>query len=286
MQERIEFGKTGAKVSPMGMGTYYDPGWIFSAKLLKRQGNPDNKVKAIKAGVEAGINLIDTAELYESENLVKQAIQEIPREDLFIATKVWPTHFSYDKVIKSCDRSLRKLGMKYIDLYQLHFPSKTKKIDETMKAMEHLVNEGKIRHIGISNFSLDQTVKAVEALKKYDLVSTQMNFNLSHRNIEGDLLPYCRENKISILAYYPLGHGKLVSPDSSTSEVFKEISQNHGGKTAPQIVLNWFYSKFDFVFPIPRASNADHVMENAGSKGWKMSQDEVSKLESVFPQSS
>ncbi len=286
MQERIEFGKTGAKVSPMGMGTYYDPGWIFSAKLLKLQGNPESKVKAIKAGVEAGINLIDTAELYESENLVKQAIQEIPREDLFIASKVWPTHFSYDKVIKSCDRSLRKLGTKYIDLYQLHFPSKTKKIDETMKAMEHLVNEGKIRHIGISNFSLDQTVKAVQALKKYDLISTQMNFNLSHRNIEEDLLPYCKENKISILAYYPLGHGKLVLPGSSASEVFNEISQNHGGKTAPQIVLNWFFSKFDFVFPIPRASNANHVVENAGSMGWKLSQAEVNKLESVFPKSS
>ncbi len=285
MQQRIDFGKTGSKVSPMGMGTYYDPGWIFSAKLLKRQGNPKNKVKAIRAGIEAGINLIDTAELYESENLVSQAVEGLQREDLFIATKVWPSHFSYDKVVKSCERSLKKLGMKYIDLYQLHFPSKTRKIEETMKAMEYLVNEGKIRHIGISNFSLDQTRKAAESMKKYELTSTQMNFNIIHRGIEKDLLPYCKENNISILAYYPLGHGKLVTADSSSGKVIQEIGENHGGKTTPQIILNWFYSKYNFVFPIPRASNAVHVAENAGSMGWKMTEAEISQLESVFTQS-
>ncbi len=282
MEQRITFGKTGARVSPMGIGTYYDPGWIASAKLLKRQSNSENKIKAIRAGVEAGVNLIDTAELYESENLVREAVREMPREDLFIASKVWPSHFSYDKVIKSCNRSLKKLGMDYMDLYQLHFPSKRKDIGETMKAMEYLVDQGKIRHIGISNFTLEQTQAAVEALKKYEISSTQMNFNIAHRNIEADLLPYCRENGIAILAYFPLGHGKLVSPDPSTKAIVEEIGKNHGGKTPPQIALNWFYSKFDFVFPIPRASNADHVTENAGSMGWKMTDEEIRKLESAL----
>lgn len=286
MESRIAFGNTGSKVSPMGIGTFYDMGWIFSAKVLKRQSNRENKVKAIKAGIESGVNLIDTAEIYESENLVNKAIQGVPREDLFIASKVWPAHFSYEKVIKSCERSLRKLGTDYIDLYQLHFPSRTKGIEETMKAMEHLVDEGKIRNIGISNFSLAQTEAAVNSLKKHKIASTQMNFNISHRNIEKDLLPYCKENKIAILAYYPLGHGKLVSPESSASAIMEEIGKNHGGKTPPQIVLNWFYSKFDSVFPIPRASNADHVKENAGSMGWKMTQDEINKLESVLGSSS
>lgn len=286
MEQRVEFGKTGEKVSPMGIGTYYDPGWIASAKLLKRQGNSESKIKAIRAGVEAGVNLIDTAELYESENLVQEAVSDIPREDLFIASKVWPSHFSYDKVIRSCDRSLKKLGMDYIDLYQLHFPSKTKDIGETMRAMEYLVDQGKIRHIGISNFSLEQTKAAVNALRKHEISSTQMNFNISHRNIEADILPYCRENGIAILAYYPLGHGKLVSPNSSARAVVEEIGRNHGGKTPPQIALNWFYSKFNFVFPIPRASNADHVSENAGSMGWKMTSEEISKLESALSNSS
>lgn len=286
MEQKVNFGKTGVKVSPMGMGTYYDPSWIASAKLLKRQSNSESKVRAIRAGVDAGINLIDTAEIYESENLVGQAVGDIPREDLFIASKVWPMHFSYDKVIKSCNRSLKKLGMDYIDLYQLHFPSRSKDISETMKAMEFLLDQGKIRHIGISNFSLEQTKAAVDAMKKHEITSTQMNFNISHRNIEADLLPYCKENGIAILAYYPLGHGKLVSPDSTTGKVIEEIGKNHGGKTPPQISLNWFYSKFDFVFPIPRASNASHVTENAGSMGWKMTSEEVNSLESAFSNSS
>lgn len=286
MQPRVDFGKSGYKVSPMGMGTYYDPSWIFSAKILKRQANAENKVHAIRAGIEAGINLIDTAEIYESENLVRKATDGIPREDLFIASKVWPAHFSYDKVIKSCERSLKKLGTDYIDLYQLHFPSRTKNIGETMRAMEKLVDDGKIRHIGISNFSLSQTREAVESLKKHEIASTQMNFNISHRTIEADLLPYCKENGIAILAYYPLGHGKLVTPDQEVAKVIEDISNNHGGKTPPQIALNWFYSKFDFVFPIPRASTADHVTENAGSMGWKMTSEEVNRLESVFSGSS
>ncbi len=282
MAEKIPFGKSDFKVSQMGMGTYYDPGWIFSAKLLKRQANWENKVAAIKAGVENGVNLIDTAELYESENLVEKAIKPFDREDLFIATKVWPSHFSYDKVIKSCERSLKKLGLDYVDLYQLHFPSRIRDISGTMKAMEHLMDQGKIRNIGISNFDLERTKKAVESLKKYEIASTQMNFSVAHRDIENDLIPYCKENKIAILAYYPLGHGRLVSPDSKTAIVLKEISENHGGKSAPQIALNWFISKYDFVFPIPRASNADHVVENSGSMGWKMSEEEIRKLEQSF----
>ena len=282
MAEKIPFGKSDFKVSQMGIGTYYDPGWIFSAKVLKRQTKWENKVAAIKAGVDNGINLIDTAELYESENLVKKAIGPFEREDLFIATKVWPSHFSYEKVIKSCERSLKKLGLDYVDLYQLHFPSRIRDISETMRAMEHLMEQGKIRNIGISNFDLERTRKAAESLKKYEIASTQMNFSVAHRDIEKDLIPYCRENKIAILAYYPLGHGKLVSPGSRTASVLREISDNHGGKSAPQIALNWFMSKYDFVFPIPRASNADHVVENSGSMGWKMTEEEIRKLEESF----
>lgn len=282
MAGKIQFGKSGFNVSQMGMGTYYDPGWIFSAKVLKRQSRWQDKVAAVRAGIENGINLIDTAELYESENLVKKAIEPFRREDLFIATKVWPSHFGYDKVIKSCERSLRKLGLGYADLYQLHFPSRTRDISETMRAMEYLMDQGKIRNIGISNFDLEKTRQAVDSLKKYELASTQMNFSVAHRDIEKDLIPFCRENKMAVLAYYPLGHGKLVTPDQKTGNILKEIGRNHGGKTPPQIALNWFMSKYDFVFPIPRASNADHVVENSGSMGWNMTHDEVSRLEQSF----
>lgn len=279
MDERTDFGWTGEKVSPMGMGTYYDPGWIASAKLLKRQPRSDSILKAIRKGLENGINLIDTAELYGSENLVGEAIQGFDRDNLFIATKVWPSHFSYDKVIKACDKSLRNLGIKQIDLYQLHFPSKIKGIAETMRAMEDLVKQGKIRYIGISNFSLKQTIEAAEALKSNRIASTQMNYSVAHRDIEKDLLPYCTENEMAILAYYPLGHGRLVESSSFSGSVIEEIGKNHGGKSAPQIALNWFYSKHKSVFPIPRASNPDHVEENAKAIGWKMTDSEIELLE-------
>lgn len=282
MHERIIFGRTGQKVSPIGMGTYYDPKWIAAAKLFRKQSRSDSIIRAIKVGIDHGLNLIDTAELYGSENLVGSAIRDYERDELFIATKVWPTHFGYDKVIRSCNRSLKNLGVHKIDLYQLHFPSHFKDISETMKAMEALVDQGKIGHIGISNFSLSQTKEAVESMKKYEIASTQMHFSVAHRDIEEDLLPYCRDNGMAILAYYPLGHGKLVSASAFGTKTIEQISSNHEGKTAPQIALNWFHSKYDFVFPIPRASNPEHVVENAGSVGWKMTRAEIELLERTF----
>ncbi len=279
--ERVNFAGSDAKVSPIGVGTYYDFRWIVPARLLGIRPGRERRTAAIRAAIESGINLIDTAEIYQSEPLVADAIRGVPREDLFIATKVWPANFSYDKLIKSCERSLRKLNTGYIDLYQMHFPSRnSSKILEGLKAMEHLVDQGKIRYIGISNFSLNQTKMVVENLKKHPLSSTQMNYSVAHRNIEKDIIPYCRENRISVLAYFPLAHGKLTSESASWNNVMNEIEKNHGKKSITQIVLNWFISKYDFVFPIPRASNPDHVKENAGAMGWRMTPDEINLLES------
>ncbi len=279
MSVRVKLGKTDSDISPVGMGTYYDPGWLVSSKLLKIAPNAEKHINAIRAGIESGLNLIDTAEIYGTENLVSRAISGFEREELFIATKVWPTHFTKDKIKKSCERSLRNLGLKQIDLYQLHFPSRKIDIKETMGAMEELVDQGKIRHIGISNFNLAQMREAIDALKKYEIVSTQMRYSLIRREIERDLIPFCKDNNISVLAYYPLGHGKLSSGRIDNKPIIKKIEEKHGGKTVPQIVLNWFLSKYDFVFPIPRASDPDHVRENAGSIGWEMTPDEIETLE-------
>jgi len=278
--ERIRFAKTEAQVSPMGVGTYYDFRWIAPAKILGIKAGRQRRVEAIKSAIASGINLIDSAELYQSEPLVAEAIKGMPREEIFLATKVMPLHFSYDSLIKSCERSLRNLGTDYIDLYQMHFPSSNKnRIKEGLRAMEHLVDQGKIRYIGISNFTLAQTEEVVSWLKKYPLSSTQMNFSLAHRNIEKDIIPYCRENGIAILAYFPLGHGKLTGTSAINHDIMKAIENKHGKKTATQIVLNWFMSKYDFVSPIPRASNPDHVKENAGAMGWKMTPEEIEMLE-------
>ncbi len=280
--EYRSFGKTGFKVSMFGMGTYYDLGWIASAKFLRFSNGKERHVHALKSGIDAGVNLIDTAEIYGTEHLVGEASRGYDREKLFIASKVFMTHLRYDSVIKACNRSLKHLGMKYIDLYQVHFPNKFVKIAETMKALEKLVTEGKIRYIGVSNFSLEQMHQAEESLKENPLTSTQMPYNLFDRKLENVIIPHCVENKIAVLAYFPLAHGKLRSDRPKIRETVEELSRKHPEKTPAQIALNWFYSKHDQVFPIPRASNSEHVLENVGSTGWNLNEDEISLLEQSF----
>ncbi|ADY02271.1 aldo/keto reductase [Vulcanisaeta moutnovskia 768-28] len=277
MEYRV-FGKTGIKVSIMGMGTYYDPGWIILSRLGIRPGY-ERKLKALRVGLDGGINFIDTAEIYGSEPLVGETIKDFNREDLFIATKVWPTHLKYDVVIKAAKRSLERLGVKYVDLYQIHFPNRRIPITETMRAMEYLVDTGLIRFIGLSNFNLNQIIEAQGALKKYEIASIQMPYSLMDRAIEKDIIPYARKNGMAVIAYYPLDHGKLIR--SIPRDIIDLVSKNHGPKTPAQIALNWIITKHEHVFPIPRASNPDHVRENLGAVGWRLSQEEIEKLENI-----
>ncbi|MEM0287371.1 MAG: aldo/keto reductase [Nitrososphaerota archaeon] len=267
------FGKTGFNSSVIGMGTYYDPLWIFFANLGIRRGK-DEKIQAIKTGLEEGINLIDTAELYKSENIVADAIKDYKRDEIFIATKVSsPNHFSYHGVIKACEASLRRLQTSYIDLYQIHFPFRFGRIAEIMRALEKLVDDGKIKYIGVSNFSLEQMIKAQECMTKYELASTQMHYNLMHRSIEDDIMPYCIKNRMAILAYYPLAHGRLAR----NSRVY-EILEKYKGATPAQLALAWLTSRSQLVFPIPRASKSRHVAEDAKAGDLILEQADVEKL--------
>jgi diketogulonate reductase-like aldo/keto reductase len=282
MVEKIEFANTGVKVSRMGIGTYYDPWWILSAKVFNRRSGREEKIKAIRTAIDDGINLIDTAEIYGSEELVGEAIKGYEREDLFIASKVWPSHFSEEKVARSCERSLKRLGLKYMDLYQLHFPSRRIPIGETMGAMEKLVDQGKIRYIGISNFDIEKMESAISAMKRHQISSTQMPLNLTNRKNESTILPKVKEHKMAFLAYYPLGHGSLVNEAQFGNQLVSSIREKHGNVSPPQIALNWFYSKFDCVFPIPRASSSNHVHENSLSMGWSLDPSEIAALEQRF----
>jgi diketogulonate reductase-like aldo/keto reductase len=277
--EYREFGRTKVKVSLIGMGTYYDVSWIMKSRLLSRRAGKEEKIAALKRGIELGINLIDTAEMYDTEPLVAEAIRGHERDALFIATKVWSTHLRYNQVLKAAQRSLAKLQCDYIDLYQIHWPNPLVPIKETMRAMEKLVDDGKVRYIGISNFSLSQTKEAEEALSKHELASNQVQYNLKARKIETDLLPYCERNNIAIMAYRPVAHGALANPSGKLREILDEISQRHGGKTPAQIALNWLVNKSKIVFPIPRASRPERIMENVGAVGWNLDADDLVKLD-------
>jgi diketogulonate reductase-like aldo/keto reductase len=270
VMEYRSFGKTGERVSVIGMGTYYDPLWILISTLTRYRRHRERSIEAIKTGLRNGINFIDTAELYYTEEIVGEAIRDFKREELFIATKVsYPYHFSYDGIIKACEGSLMRLNTNYIDLYQLHMPFRLSKIREMMKAMEYLVDKGKIRYIGVSNFSLEQMQMAMQSTSRYEVVSNQVNYSLANRKIEKDLLPYCERERIAIVAYYPLAHGKLARE----SQLMEKLKQLYPDKTYSQIALNWLISRSEVVFPIPRASNPAHVEEDCGAAGWRITVD-------------
>jgi len=273
--ESKSFGWTQKQTTSVGLGTYYDFPWIVKSRM-GFIGGAEAKVAALKAGLDAGIRLIDTAEVYNSEPLVARAIDGFPREDLFIATKVMFLHLKRDALVKSLERSLKKLNVSYVDLYQVHQPSPFVPIAETMSAMEEMVDRGMIRYIGVSNFSLKQTIEANGALKKHRLASTQMPYHLADRRMEKEILPYCRKENMALLAYVPLGHGKLTS-----GRALSRVGQKYG-RTASQVALNWLLSQ-ENVFPIPRASTSAHVMENVGSAGWRMADEDRAELDRAYP---
>jgi len=273
------FGNGGPKVSEIGMGTYYDPLWIAMAKSTRSLRDAPTKVEALIAGLDGGMNFIDTAELYESEALVARAIKGRRKDELFIATKVWPNHLRRDALVRALENSLRRLETPYVDLYQVHFPSSSVPIAETMGAMEEMKEKGKLLYIGVSNFSLKQMIEANASLKRFPIMSNQVAYSLADREIEDDLLPYCESNKISILAYYPLGHGKLTRGGSAAK---MEVVCKAYSKTASQVALNWLVSGRN-VFAIPRASRAEHVRENLGASGWQLRPEDKAELERAFP---
>jgi len=269
-----DFAKTGRKVSEVGMGTYYDPMWVATAFLGWRRGGAA-KVDAIAAGLDSGVTLLDTAEIYGSEPLVAKAIHGRKREEIFLATKVWPNHLRRDALVRSFNKSLKRLGTNYIDLYQVHWPNPRVPIGETMAAMQQLIDDGKLMHPGVSNFNLEQLKEAQSALPRSELASVQLDYSLVHRHVEEGILPYCDTENIALLAYYPLGHGKLPSDQRLEKVASKE------GKTKAQVALRWLADKAN-VFPIPRASLAAHVRENVGAGDWRLSNDENRDLDADF----
>lgn len=280
-----EFARTGFKASVVGMGTYYDFGWILRSSITRKMPMEAMILESLKAGLDKGINLIDTAEIYRSEPVIAKAIDGLDRESLFIASKVFPTHYRREKLIRSCERSLKRLKTDYIDLYQLHFPSRFVPMSEVIGAMEELVDRGMIRNIGISNFSYSGMLEAEGALKRHKLMSTQMHYNLSHRKVEKDILPHCEKSGIALIPYYPLGHGKLAGDGAPLKTAAGEIAEKHGLKTNAQIALNYLVSRSPCIFPIPRARTPEHVAENAEVGGSLFDKEEIERLQSVYPAS-
>ena len=277
--ELKNLGRSDVKIPVLGLGT-----WGIGGFNTKSMIDDDNDVRALTFGLDLGMRFIDTAEMYadgHSEEVVAKAIEN-KRESIFLVTKVSPEHFSFDGVQKACDASLKRLRTKYIDLYQAHWPNPRIPIPETMRAMEKLVKEGKVRFIGVSNFSVEQTKQAQAALSTVDVVSNQVEYSLLNRSIEADLLPYAEREHITIIAYSPLARGRIATSSSHENRwrTMDEIAAKYE-KTRNQVALNWLIAKLP-VMAIPKSANLAHLKENIGAQGWKMTREDEDALNRAF----
>lgn len=230
----------------------------------------------LRKGLEAGVLFIDTAESYGTEQVVGEAVRGM-RQRVFIATKVSPENFREADLRKALDRSLTRLGLDYIDLLQLHQPNPSIPITETVGALEDLVDAGKVRFLGVSNFSLVQFQKAQKAARKHPIVSNQVRYNIIDRTIEKDLLQYCQATGATVIAYSPLGRGLGRIRDCDPNGVIESIGRLTGRSPA-QIAINWCLCK-DGVVAIPKGSSEQHVLDNCGASGWRLTAERIRELD-------
>ncbi|MFB2772336.1 aldo/keto reductase [Pelatocladus sp. BLCC-F211] len=302
MQKR-HLGTSEVTITPILMGT-----WQAGKKAWVGIEDADS-IKTIRAAFEAGITTIDTAEVYgdgHSERIVAEALSDV-RDRVEYATKVFANHLKYDQVIEACDRSLKNLKTDYIDLYQIHWPSgafnsEIVPIEETMNALNHLKEQGKIRAIGVSNFSRTQLAEA----SQYGRIdSLQPPYSLFWRQIEKDTMPYCIENNISILAYSPLAQGLLTGKfgpdhkfdpkDNRTSnklfqgenfaraqqalEKLRPIAQQHQCSLA-QLALAWLIAQPQ-TQAIAGARYPEQAKDNAKAASIQLSEAELQQIDAI-----
>ena len=265
---RRPFGPTGIDVPVIGQGTW----------KLRR---PDHAERAVRVGLDLGLTHVDTAELYRgSEEVVGRAIAG-RRDDVFLVSKVLPTNASYQGTLDACERSLRRLGTDVLDVYLLHWWSSQYPIGETMRAMGELVDARKIRFVGVSNLSVEELEDAQAALGRRRIVCDQVYYAMDARNIENELLPYCKRQGIAVVGYSPFGSGNFPSPTTRGGKVLDEIARERGS-TPHQVVLG-FLSRDENLFLIPKAETEEHVRENATSLGRPLTQDDIDELDAAFP---
>jgi len=255
-----QLGRTAVDIPEIGFGT------------SEYGGGPE----PLRAGLDAGALFIDTAESYGTEEVVAEAVRGI-REKVFLATKVSPSHLRRADVFTAADQSLRRLQTDWIDLYQIHMPNSAVPLEETLGAMEELVDTGKVRFIGVSNFPVHELERARQAMAKYPIVSNQVRYNLIDRTIEGGLLAYCQAHGITIIAYSPLGRELQRLADCDPHGVLPQVARE-AGKSVPQAVLNWCLCH-DGVVVIPKGSSTAHVLENCGASGWRLSAEQFRRLD-------
>jgi aryl-alcohol dehydrogenase-like predicted oxidoreductase len=319
--EMRRLGRADIKISEIVFGAWAVGGWMWG-------GNErSDSVEAIRASIDAGVSSIDTAPIYGqgfSEEIVGEAIRGVPRHEIQLLTKCglrWDTeqgeyffesegndgnpvrtyrYAARDSVIAECEASLKRLGTDYLDLLQLHWPDPTTPIEETMEAFATLVNQGKVRAVGVSNYSVEQMIAAEETIS---LSSNQVAYSMVNRGIESDLVPHCLEHGKGILAYSPLQRGVLTgkyepghvfgSGDHRARNEFfqpenirrinafldsiKPIADAHGA-TMAQLVIAWTVAQPGITAALVGARDAEQARANARGADFKLSAGEIADI--------
>lgn len=266
--EKRPFGPTGVDVPVIGQGTWQLKDHAAAAE-------------ALRVGLELGMTHIDTAELYTGSEKTLAPVIAGRRDEIFLVSKVLPRNASYHATIQHCEASLERLGTDRLDVYLQHWNDGTHPISETMRAMGELIDRGKIRWAGVSNFDVDELEEAKSALGKHRLACDQVLYHPAERGIESDIVPWCRKNKVAVVAYSPFGsRGGFPSERSQGGKALASVAARLG-KTPRQVALA-FVTRDPIVFTIPKAEKAEHVRENAGG-AFALPKDALAQLEEAFP---
>ncbi|HEX7942794.1 MAG TPA: aldo/keto reductase [Gemmatimonadaceae bacterium] len=254
----------GEEVPALGLGT-----WHLGEDPAKRR----EEIAAIRTGLDLGMTLIDTAEMYVgAEDLIREAVAG-RRNECFIVDKLLPTHATRRGTVEACEKSLRRLVTDHIDLYMLHWRGSAPLWD-TVEAFDELVATGKIRYWGVSNFDVDDMNELFQ-VPEVDPQADQVLYNLTHRGIEWDLLRWCRTRNIPLMAYSPIEEGVLLDDPA-----LKRVAKRHGA-TSAQIAIAWVLRHPD-VMTIPKAGTPEHVRENRGALDIELSSKDLRDLDDVF----
>lgn len=263
----------GAEVPALGQGTWF---------LGEHQSSREQEKEALITGVDSGMTLIDTAEMYGSglaESLIGKAIAGMDRSKLFLVSKVYPQNAGRKHIFRSCIDSMERMGVDYLDLYLLHWRGGIP-LSETVACMEQLKKEGKIRRWGVSNFDTDDMEELWSVPNGKNCAVNQVLYHVASRGIEYDLLPWMREHHVPLMAYCPLAQGGDLKKGLYRNETLRAIAQAHQA-TVSQILLA-FVLRDGSTIAIPRSSKAAHTLENAGADAITLTEEELQMIDRAF----
>jgi len=263
------FGSDSAAVSVIGQGTWY-----------LDHGDRRMAVAALRAGLDRGMNHIDTAEMYgEAEPLVAEAIAG-RRDEVFLVSKVLPSNASRAGTKAACERSLRRLKTDRLDCYLLHWRGGVP-LAETFAAFADLQREGKIGAWGVSNFDVGDLDEALDIAGPGAIACNQVLYHLQERAVEHGVLPWCAANGVALVAYSPFGHDDFPEAGTAGGKVLARIAQAHGA-TPRQVALATL-TRHGNVFAIPKASSAAHAEANAGAMALELTAEDHAAIDAAFP---